>query len=428
MRDIMLKKIRSTEQAEWIIVIAVLALLCIGAYVIDSIRHDPVFMLKMSSIELNADETVEITYSSDKSYLDGRTFIPVMHFSPDETKEYTFIVSDIDNSYDDDKDNANDNDKGSDDDRDACLILNVIDEDFADYITVGADDDQGDSDKAGIQNVLSGTALLNADKDYYVIVEAAGISELSEFAGSFSITVAEAKKQEQPPVLEEGESVRISAGRNDQKAVLFIPDETGYYRFDSTIAGRKTGYGNSEITSVTDEDGGETDLHGGICHLESGKNYYVWVGIDDMDVDELDVLVSCSSVEHTDAEGRMTVNVSDDAVIEYTALSDIPIAVWSVSDGDPYARVFDMEGFPVNTDNDSGGSFSDNEHDFALVLVPEQGKKYIIFVGGSFDNCEVNIADYIGDGTSLGPDTVFADSDADADSDSEETDTKGFVN
>ena len=69
---------------------------------------------------------------------------------------------------------------------------------------------------------------------------------------------------------------------------------------------------------------------------------------------------------------------------------------------------------PVKAFNNSVGTLSENKEDFALVLQAQDDVLYLIHVNGEFKECSVTIAEYTGDGTSLGPDDIKLPADTDA--------------
>lgn len=159
--------------------------------------------------------------------------------------------------------------------------------------------------------------------------------------------------------------------------------------------------------SITSSDGKEIKTYEGICILEEDKDYYVWVSADEIKGKSTDVRVSCKKIESLTAEDKGAYSIAGETIIEYKADADTPLAIYSVSDGNTKASVYDSKGFPVSSDDDSGESLSGNEKDFAIVIQPQSGKKYYIYVGGKFTDSMVYITDYIGDGTSIGPEDIL---------------------
>lgn len=383
------KRIRFTWKI-LIIIIAVFAVLYAASYLVDAIRKDPNFAIRHSTKQIKLDEKVTVKYKSGRMYLNNRTYIPVMSFTPVESTSYTVTLSDIKS------------------DEGVYVKLTVMDGKLSDYIN--ADNITGTKKNEGPKDTISGSALLNKGKKYYLIIDVVQEAKLDSFSGSFDVTVTRTPEEEGPQEIKAGETINISIDPGENSSVLFRPDETGYYRFETTITGKKAGSGASGIESVITEDGKEKELFGGISYLESGNDYYVIIDTEDTGLKNVKADVSCTQVQQLNAEGHGTIDIEGETIIEYTSsLSEIT-AIWSESDGDPNTTVYDQNGVPVSTDNNSGEVFSGNRKDFALVFEAQRYKKYRIFIGGDFDKCSISIATYTGDGTTLGPDTVSMDS------------------
>ena len=145
----------------------------------------------------------------------------------------------------------------------------------------------------------------------------------------------------------------------------------------------------------------------GICSLEAGKTYYVWVGVDETTKPKSRVELGCSRMASEAASGICSIDVSGKTVIEYTPEADISIMISSSSDGDPNVVMYDGEGFMMRQDDDSGEAVSGNPKDFLLGLNAEKGEVYRICVDGEFTHCTVKIQEYTGDGSA--PDDNTAD-------------------
>ena len=184
---------------------------------------------------------------------------------------------------------------------------------------------------------------------------------------------------------------------------MFVPEETAYYDFDTDIVSKDAASGFSSIYGITAEDKTDMIVTDGICLMEAGKTYYVWVGVDETTKKRSRVELSCSRMASETAGGICSIDVSGKTVIEYTAEADMPLIISSSSDGDPDAALYDSEGFMLRQDDDSGGALSGNPKDFALGLQAEKGEVYRICVDGEFAQCTVNIQEYKGDG--MAPDS-----------------------
>jgi hypothetical protein len=100
------------------------------------------------------------------------------------------------------------------------------------------------------------------------------------------------------------------------------------------------------------------------------------------------------------------VHIIGDTVIEFKPLESGNYAVYSVTEGDPKAIIYEKAGFPLRTDDDTEASLSDNPDDFAVVFTAEAGNVYRICVHGNFGEGSIIIAGYTGDGSSLTPDDI----------------------
>ena len=384
---------RGTALRTFGIALAVLILLFTlfaASYVIDSIKRDQNFTMKFFSKNIKPDKPVAVKYQSDKKTLITKSSIPVFSFKPNESISYDVTLSNIKN------------DKGIE------LVMNVIDGDLTNYISADTASSRKKKDRfnGGHEDVLTGSGILNKGKKYYIVIEPVNISESEYYTGSFDITVSKTPEAEEPEEIKPEEKIEISIDPGETTSVLFRPEENGYYRFESTIKGMRAMIGSSVTSSILTDSGKGVEMFGGISYLRAGNDYYVVVNTDESIKKRVHADVSCTKVEYMVQESYGTIEISAPTLIKYVSpVREIP-AVWSESEGDPQSVVFDKQGIPVSTDNDSGGVLSTNEKDFALVFQAEKHKEYRIFVGGNFDMCKVNIGKYIGDGTRLGPDDV----------------------
>ena len=373
------------------IALAVLIVLFAASYIFDGIKRDQNFAMKFFSKDIKLDETVAITYQSNKKNISNGSSVPVLCFKPRKSVSYTVTLSDI----------------KSEDGID--LMLSVMDDDLTNYIgadTISAREKSKRHD-ADPKGVLSGSGILNRGKNYYIVVEPVESTEHEYYKGSFNITVTMTPEAEEPEEIKAGETIEISIDPGESTSVVFRPEEDGYYRFESTIKGMRAMAGSSGISSIFSDNGREIGMFGGISYLKAGNEYYVVVNTDESINKRVHTDVSCGKVEHMTKEGHGTIEINTATLIEYISpVKEIP-AVWSESEGDPQSVIFDKQGIPVSNDNDSGGVFGGNSKDFALIFQAEKHKVYRIFVGGEFDVCKINIGKYIGDGTRLEPDDVY---------------------
>ena len=372
-----------------IILLVIAAVLYAGSYLYDSIRRDPNFAMQHTTTEIKLNKTRTVKYESSRKHLFSRTYIPYMYFVPDKSTSYTLTLSDMKSEGD------------------VHLTVTVTDNDFTDYIRIDSMRDGRDG-QDGDGSTMSGSSFLNKNKKYYVLIDAEADNDQQNFSGSFNITISRTPEESPAEIAEikEGETVKVTIDPAVVTSILFRPEETGYYRFDSTIKGKRAVTGSSGISEIVSGDGKGMKTFGGISYLDAGSDYYVAVTADENESRRVKAEVTCSRVERIEAEDDLTFDIVGETVIEYPPATSNIIAVWSESEGDPQAVVFDRNGVPVSNDNNSGEPFSGNRKDFALVFQADNYKKYRIFVGGDFDECKVMIAPYIGDGSTLGPDSV----------------------
>ena len=356
------------------------AVLTLAPYVYDAVRNDPNILLKKISTVLQEDSTVDVQYTikSGKRGLLRKNKLPLYSFTPEESGEYTFSVSDVVSE------------------EDVFLSLQVMDSHLNNYLSTDNMDDRGS---------FSDTAFLNKGSICYVIMEAASENDREEFSGSFSLSVSKASEDNRPAEITETEPAVIKVREDNQTAAMFAPAESGFFRFESRVISKDRS-ASSGISSVKTTDNKEIKRAEGICWLEGGKDYYVWVSAHDLSGDTAETEVSCKRIESfsTDQPGEYSIN--GDTIIEFTSPETKNLAVYSVSDGDARCLVYDGKGFPLNADEDSGGDLSGNDKDFALVIQAQKKELYLIYTGGQFNECSIVIADYYGDGSSVGEDDI----------------------
>lgn len=278
-------------------------------------------------------------------------------------------------------------------------MLNVMDESMTDYIVTN-------NYKSDDKSTLTGSVYLTEGHSCYVIVEPFPETERDHFEGSFKVSVSRSEEKDMPAEVTLEEAAAVTVGTEEQASVLFRPAESGYYKFSSRITSKEDKSGSSDIMSVTSSDKKEINTYKGICSLEADREYYVWVSTFETQGKSADVEVRCRKVESMTAEEEGSFDITGDTIIQFKAVSSRPIAVYSVSDGNTEAEVFDSKGFPVSSDDDSGGPISGNDKDFALVMQVQEKNEYWIYAGGDFTECRIYITGYIGDGTSVGPDDI----------------------
>ena len=364
-----------------LLLLALAALLTLAPYGYDAVRNDPNLLLKKISTVLTEGSPVDVKYTikPGKRKILFRNRLPLYSFTPEESGEYTFAVSDIVSE------------------EDVFLSLQVMDNHLNNYLSTDNANDHSDS--------FSDTVFLNEGSICYIIIDAASESDKEEYSGSFSLSVTKAAEESKPAEVTETEPAVIKLTEDSQTAVLFVPDESGFFRFTSRIVSRdKTA--SSVISSVKTTDNEEIKRAEGICRLEGGKEYYVWVSAQDLSTGAVRAKVRCSRINSVSTDQPGEYRISGDTIIEFTSPETKNLAVHSVSDGDVRCLVYDSRGFPLNSDDDSGGDLTGNEKDFALVVQAQRKTSYLIYVYGHFNECDVVITDYNGDGSSVGEDDI----------------------
>ena len=360
------------------LLIALTVIAVLAPYPIDAIRNDPNLLLKKIAKELTEEAKIDVSYRY-KTDVIGRKKIPLLSFTPEESTAYTFTVSDI----------------VSEDD--VFLSMEVADSHFNNYLSAdNADDPRGD---------IEDTVFLTERSACYVVVEAISAGDRDNYSGSFSISVAKAAENARPNEVTETEPAIVRISEDSQNAVLFVPEESGLFSFSSKIISKDKA-ASSSISSITSADGKEVKRAEGICSLEGGKEYYVWVSADELSKKKVNALVNCKRVETLDADQPGEYIINKGTVMKFTSVETQNLAVYSISDGNVRCAVYDDMGFPINNDSNSGGELSGNENDFALVIQAQAGSKYLIYTDGKYTESKIVIARYIGDGSSLGPDDI----------------------
>ena len=383
------KQATNRKKRIWIkilVLIILAAVLMLAPYVYDAVRNDPNLILKKVSTAVTEDSTVDVQYAykSGKRGILSRNRIPLYAFTPEESGTYTFSVTDV----------------VSEDD--VFLSLQVSDSHFDDYLTADNMESNGGS--------FSETVFLNGGSTCYILIEAFSEEEPDKYSGSFSFFVSKAVEDEGPVKVTESEAAEITVSEGNQASVLFVPDNSGFFRFDSiVVSGDKSA--SSDISSVKTTDNKEIKRSEGICYLEGGKEYYVWVEAQDMSDTSVKVEVSCKRVESFSVDQTGEYRINGDTIIEFTANEAGNLAVYSVSDGNVKCSVYDSMGFPLNSDDDSGEDLSGNDKDFALVIQAQKKSLYLIYTEGQFNECSIVITEYNGDGSSIGKDDITSDTD-----------------
>ena len=351
--------------------IAAFVVINLAPYVYDAVRNDPNILLKRLSKDLTEDSAVDIKYTqrSGRPMLLGGSGGRLYSFTPEKSGVYEFSVSDIVSE------------------EDVYLSLQVSDSHFNNYLST-------DNTEAGTDS-FSDTVFLNEGSICYVLIEPFSEDDREKFSGSFRLSVSAADEESRPAEITEEEAATIRVVEDSQTAVLFVPEESGYFRFESMIVS-KDRTALSAISSVKTTDNEEIKRAEGICYLEGGREYYVWVSAQDLSKKSVKAEVSCSRMEILAADQPGEYIINGDTVIVYTSRITKNMLVYSVSDGDVRGAVYDSKGFPLNFDDNSGEDMSGNRKDFALVIQAQKRSRYLIYAEGRFNECSIVIAEYDG--------------------------------
>lgn len=370
-----------------IIAAAVVVLIGAGSLIYSRVSRDPNFMIKHTGQRITEDKAIKSTYDYGNLFYftDKRT--PVFIFTPSEDAEYSFEITNIASDTDD------------------IVVMTVVDKAFSDYVAASNISDEDGS----VTDSIADKAFLQKGRRYYVFIDASvGDTGRKKHEGSFIVKVSRSEEELRPEEIREGETVRIRVSAGEQTNLLFVPEETGYYRFIPDIVSSNASTGFSSISGVSAADSDETEtVTDGICHLEAGIEYYVQVSVDEITGRSADVDVRCRRIEtivfeeeydsdgldeSTDGgdDGDKRVRLKAPAMIEYTAAESGKIIFYSESKGDPKVSVYDSEGFLLRSDDDSGAEFGGSKKDFAVMINADRGQEYHIYVRGRFKKCTLH--------------------------------------
>ena len=360
-------------------VVLLLILLVVIAMVVVIFR-DPGLILRVVSEKLSEDQVTEAYYNYDFDDTSKIKTVPYYYFTPSESGNYTFSVFDIESSSD------------------VRITMSVTDKYIDDYFV--ADNRRRKAKRQN--NTISGSTTLQASKPCYVIFTVDPVDEdLAQFSGSFKVKVTRDADDDGPPILTTGESVTVRVDAEGQACAAFKPAETGYYRFEHTIVSRDYSKGYSSLSSVRSSNNLKVGLASDICMLQKGMEYLVWVTANETDSRNSVIELSCRPLKTEKANGICSLDLEGDSVIEYFAEKDCDLAVYTISGGDPRLVIYEKAGFPLQTDDKSEASLSDNPDDVATVLKVKEGNGLHICIFGDVSDCRVFITEYKGDGTTL---------------------------
>ena len=400
------------------IILAVIAVVIlatvIAAYIV--LQKNPNLIISLMAKDLAEDEVREVSFEYEAGDPDDPVpyvavkGIPVFRFTPAESTGYTVSITDIKC------------------DADVRISLSVMDDKLEDY----AEAENYDRDAKTLTDSFTAEAALQASQECFILAEAEPENkDTNHFSGSFKISISKSPEEEKPPEVHPGEKVTLKVGQRVQACAVFTPPQTGYYRFSTSIDPERRSTGYSLISSVKGSNRQSVGITDGICMLEEGKEYYVWVAVYETAKKTSRVKLSCAEMARVIPREKGEIPVEGAAVIEFQPSEFGNIAVYSVSNGDPKAMIYEKAGFPLRTDDDSEASLSDNPDDFALVFTAEAGTIYRICVFGDFTEGSVIITDYTGDGSSLTSDDVAPLTGSGEDEESEpetETETEATEN
>lgn len=354
------------------LIIAVLIAALAGAGIFTCVRlvNNTEFMVKRNASEIRKDEPQDLSFSYGKR--DDVKRLQAFWFVPEESGEYRFSVTDIAN------------------DATASMGLYVANEDFTDYLVL---DNYSAEETGGVPEDLEGDTFLEKGQKCYIMTVVIGGEDTGAFDGSVKVNVS--LRPEEPEELKVNGRVTLSIKADGQSCALFHPEESAYYRFDTTITSADASMGFSSVTSVSSDDETTMPVTEGIAWLEAGRDYHVWAEVSETGGGTSEVALSCRKMETIQASGSCEPEIKEDTVIEYTAEEDGYLAVYSVSGGDPAGLIYEKPGFAIRTDdNNAQKLFSDNGKDFAMVFKAEKGGSYHIGVYGKMRNCKVMIRPY----------------------------------
>lgn len=372
-----------------IIIAVVMLLALVFVFSLSIYRKDRNLLLKKFTKKISLDKTAEVEFDYSKKTILRKKYIPAYLFTAPEEGEYTFSITDI-NTEDD-----------------MYITMTVCDTDLNEYFT-SDNFDEHNGDVTGSEVMAEGSKCL-------ILTDAVSKKEGAKdrYTGSLKVTVSKKTEDTKPLELTIEEPVTVTAGDAEITSVHFVPKETGYYRFDTKILSEKEDEsGFSSLSAIKDSDNKDVPFTENISYLEGEKEYYIWVGASEINEKNADISVSCSMLNKMKADSAGSFKVEGETVLHFKPKKGANYAIYSVSDGNVNGAVYDDNGFPLNKDNNSGGTLSKNKEDFALVLQAKDNTLYLVHISGEFKDCTVNIAEYTGDGTSLGPDDIKLPSDA----------------
>ena len=353
--------------------------------VIIYLGHHPEIALRIVSQPIKEDQVAEVSYTYNYDKESETDAIPDFAFRPSGSGNYTFSAIDLESSTE------------------VYMTMSVTDKSLNDHFIA----DNLGRRNGSLKNEIYGTATLQEDQETYILFTVEPVNgDLSQFSGSFKLIVTKDKDDAGPPQLTMDGPVNVTVSGGGQGCALFVPPETGYYRFENSLVSRDSSIGYSSLSSITTTGRSKVSVTSDISMLQKDKEYYVWVVANESNRRRSRVQLSCSLLKTEKATGICYLDLSGESVIEYVADKACNLAVYTVSGGDPRAVIYDKEGYPLRTDDTSDTSLSDNPHDIATVLKVEKGTLLHICVYGDVTDCRVFITEYTGDGTTFTKDDL----------------------
>lgn len=379
-----MRNIKLENKLTIISIAAAIALVAMIGFAFRLQEYDPGRVVEKRAIEIEAGENIDGVCEYDSRKAKKKDGAVIYKFTAPENEEYTFRAEELTAE------------KG------IFFDMYVVDETLSEQIVVsnytgGKDTEVSDS--------LEGSTFLNKGKVYYVGLYAyPADSSKKKYQAPFTLIVDKSIEVNKPAEITAGGKVELNVGKDQKVCARFTPEEDSYYNFDTAIVSKDASSAFSSVSEVTADDGETLTITDGICRLDAGREYYVWVSVNESTGDSSDVELSCKKLLTMEAGGQCSLKMEGDTVIEYTAEADDPMMISSSSDGDPEAILYDSDGFMLRSDDDSGEDVSGNGQDFALGINMKKGQVYRIYVSGEYAQCTVNISKYMGDGTAPDPD------------------------
>lgn len=365
------------------ILLSVFALVLVaGACFAYYVFTDAEAMARFFAKEVKLDEAEALTFRYEGE--DVKRLRP-LYFVPEESGEYQFTVSDI--VYDENE----------------AVGLYVANSDFTEYL-VADNYIPGDKDQK-----MSGSTFLQKGEKCYImcVIICVDETETKPFDGSLNLTVSKKPEYEEPALLTEDEDAIVTIKAGSRACARFIPQETGYFRFDTAIVSEDASSGFSMLSSIISPDNLRTQITDGIAYLEKDKEYYVWATVHETGKGNSEVSISVKPMGVQKISGPGEIVITEDTLIEYHAENSGYMAVFSSSDGNPNALIYETPGIVLRTDEDGEDSISENDKDFAMVIGQKEGTVYSIAAYGDLGTeCRVLILPYTGDGSTLTIDDV----------------------